>query len=632
MSVIGSSILAGASGSAGGDKVYVDDVFSTFLYEGNNVTGRNIVNGIDLAGEGGLAWVKKRSATEDHVLLDTERGENNFLISNSSAAANTSGGPITAFRSDGFTVDNNVYVNANSTDYVSWTFRKAPGFFDVVTYTGTGSARTVAHNLGSVPGMILIKCTSHTSDWSVYHRSMGATKNMHLNTSAAADTQTGVFNDTEPTATNFTVNYDGDVNGSGKAYVAYIFAHDDAKFGTDEDESIIKCGTYTGNGGSSNTIDVGFEPGFLLIKASSYAEEWVIFDEMRGTTQRLRANSSGSENDPSGLLGNFTSTGFFLNGSSNQTNRSGTTYIYMAIRRPNKPPEAGTEVFAIDTKAASFPNYTSGFPVDFVITRDGINSGNDNQVISRIASTKFLKANATAAESNGFVAAALDYQNGFAANTGSANSSNYAWMFKRAPGFMDVVAYSGTGSPHTINHNLTVPPELMFVKSRSYADAWHVYSSALGNTKYISLNTSTQASTLAVWNNTTPTSSVFSVGSRGETNTNNETYIAYLFATLPGISKVGSYSGTGSALNIDCGFTAGARFVLIKRTDGTGNWYLFDTTRGIVSGNDFALALNLSSAQISGDYIDPLAAGFTINGSYAQWNESGGTYMFLAIA
>jgi hypothetical protein len=105
-----------------------------------------------------------------------------------------------------------------------------------------------------------------------------------------------------------------------------------------------------------------------------------------------------------------------------------------------------------------------------------------------------------------------------------------------------------------------------------------------------------------------------------------------LFATLPGISKVGSYSGTGSALNIDCGFTNGARFVLIKRTDSTGNWYAFDTARGIVSGNDFAYAFNTAASQISGDYIDPLAAGFTINGSYAQWNQSGGSYIFLAIA
>jgi hypothetical protein len=112
------------------------------------------------------------------------------------------------------------------------------------------------------------------------------------------------------------------------------------------------------------------------------------------------------------------------------------------------------------------------------------------------------------------------------------------------------------------------------------------------------------------------------------------TYIAYLFATLAGVSKVGSYTGTGADLNVDCGFSAGARFILIKRTDSTGDWYVWDSARGIVAGNDPYLLLNSLAAEVtSTDYIDPLSSGFTVTSSApAALNASGGTYIFLAIA
>jgi hypothetical protein len=130
---------------------------------------------------------------------------------------------------------------------------------------------------------------------------------------------------------------------------------------------------------------------------------------------------------------------------------------------------------------------------------------------------------------------------------------------------------------------------------------------------------------------------VFSVGSLGGVNASSTTYIAYLFGDLPGISKAGTYTGTGNAINVNCGFTNGARFVLIKRTDGSGNvgdWYVWDTLRGIVSGNDPYLLLNSNATQTTNtDYVDPLSTGFTVTSSApAALNASGGTYLFLAIA
>ena len=124
------------------------------------------------------------------------------------------------------------------------------------------------------------------------------------------------------------------------------------------------------------------------------------------------------------------------------------------------------------------------------------------------------------------------------------------------------------------------------------------------------------------------------VTSGDSVNTSGSTYVAYLFATCPGVSKVGSYTGTGTTQTINCGFTGGARFVLIKRTDSTGDWYTYDTARGIVSGNDPYLLLNSTSAEVTiTDFIDPVSTGFALDSTaLATINVSGGSYIFLAIA
>jgi hypothetical protein len=125
---------------------------------------------------------------------------------------------------------------------------------------------------------------------------------------------------------------------------------------------------------------------------------------------------------------------------------------------------------------------------------------------------------------------------------------------------------------------------------------------------------------------------VFTVGTHGRVNTNTETYIAYLFASLDGVSKVGSYTGNGSTQNIDCGFSSGARFVLIKGSTVAINWYVFDTERGIVAGNDAELYLDITNAEATfRDTIDPYSSGFSLTGN-GVINVSGETYIFYAIA
>jgi hypothetical protein len=131
-----------------------------------------------------------------------------------------------------------------------------------------------------------------------------------------------------------------------------------------------------------------------------------------------------------------------------------------------------------------------------------------------------------------------------------------------------------------------------------------------------------------------PTNTTYQVGDAYYVNSTGNFYISYLFATLAGVSKVGNYTGNGSSQNIACGFSAGARFVLIKRTDSTGDWYMWDTERGIVTGNDPHLSLNTTSAEVTtDDSIDPQSAGFTVNQVAAtNINVSSATYIFLAIA
>ena len=632
---------------ASGEVTYVDDVFSSFMYRGNQ-TARSINNGIDLDGEGGLVWVKSTSS-RNHILADTENGTGKVLFSNLNNAVDTDATTITSFNSNGFSMGaSTLKMNTNSETFCSWTFRKCPGFFDVVTWTGDGtSGRQISHSLGSVPGAIFIKQTNSARDWCVYHRGIHSTNpshyKLHLNKTDERADEYNIFNDTEPTSTVFTVGSDGEVNGNGDTYVAYLFAHNDGSFGEDSDEAVIKCGSWTGSGALKN-IDVGFEPQWLMVKSAyADADHWYIYNSMRGffgvgaleDSKHLRADANFAQSSNNVHV---TSDGFQLD--SGDTNKSGKRYIYIAIRRPHKPPETGTDVFAVDNKSAisgETPSYSSNFPVDFCIRRNNITSTDSTEFITRLGNTLSYTNNAgTDVDGGSTFLNYFSFNNGWADSSGS-DSNDYLWMFKRAPGFMDVVAYTGTGSLTGVNHKLGVTPELKIIKNRDSASGdWIVGGTGLsGENGYILINSDNAKVTSSnYWDGGDDSATQFSVrqGNISSDSSGND-YIAILFATLDGISKVGTYTGTGSDLNIDCGFTNGARFVLIKRTSGTTDWWLLDTVRGINSGNDPAFKLNDTAAQTSSyDLVDSYSAGFTAVANTAAINSSGETYLFLAIA
>jgi hypothetical protein len=628
--------LTAAAGNAG-ESLYVEDVFSTYLFTGTGTTN-NIVNGIDLDGEGGLVWLKNREGADSHGLFDTERGVRDLLRSNTTdvSVLLSAGVGLTAFNSDGFTLGNGVIgINTSGIDNASWTFRKAEKFFDVVTYTGNStSGRAISHNLGATPGFIVVKRTNLASDWIVLHRNDGVTsKSGWLNLTDSFNNRDAAYFSSDPDATSFYLGSSFEVNRTGDTYVAYLFASDAGGFGDDGDESIIKCGSFTNSGSSTATVNLGFEPQFLMVKSTVTAQNWFIFDNMRGMpwssgANYLNPNTSAAETG-AGPTFSLTATGFNLQGFI-----ASEPYIYIAIRRPMKTPESGTEVFK-PTAAASFDPYSVGFPTDLFLA--AIRSGNAINFLAsdRLrGSTKYLTTSSTGSEqTDGGGIAEFDLQNNF--DQGLSSSSQIRYNFKRATGFFDVVAYTGTGVARTVNHNLAAVPDLMIFKQRDIGGYWMVYPVQLGN-KYLVLQlTNAVANGFAgLWNNASPTASTFPLGTGGDCNQNGGTYVAYLFATVAGVSKVGSYTGTGADLNVDCGFSAGARFILIKRTDSTGDWYVWDSERGIVAGNDPYLLLNSTAAEVtSTDYIDPLSSGFTVTSSApAALNASGGTYIFLSIA
>lgn len=320
----GATLLLGAEDSTG-----VSSTFSTTLYDGTGAT-QAIDNGLDLSGDGGLVWVKCRSDAASHRLIDTDGGANNILTSNDTSGYFNNSTIFSSFNSNGFSVATDVATNGSGRTYASWSFKKQTKFFDIVTYTGNGSSQTIAHSLGVTPGCIIVKNISNAANWAVWHRSNLATQHLQLNTTSAALTSATVWNSTNPTDSVFSVGNYYNTNNSGDTYVAYLFAHD-----TDA-SSIIKCGSFTTDSGSQATIDLGFEPSWVMYKITNSTGQWYIEDTMRGLSaptqvgDTLIANLSNAEGVGNGAI-HINASGFETKAAPNNLGASN-TFVYMAIR------------------------------------------------------------------------------------------------------------------------------------------------------------------------------------------------------------------------------------------------------------------------------------------------------------
>ena len=613
--------------------------------------------------KGGITWIKNRSGstTHNHVFaIDTPSisaaFRNTYMSTNNGYAYAASTTTVPFFTGNGFQIGSDIQVNTSGTNYSSWSFKQQPKFLDIVQFNtsivydpdtgeviGGGNA-TVSHNLQSVPGFIMVRRLGGGA-WYCYHRSLGTSYNIQLNSTAAQQPEQ-IY--TSVTSTQFSVSN----LTYGDTYLGFVFAHDAGGFGLTGTDNVISCGSYTASG-TSTTITLGYEPQWVLIKKYSAAgDNWRLLDTMRGMTvpgstkYTLAPNTSMAEESWSDAA-SPSATGFTVNGAG--LNDGGDSYIYIAIRRgPMKVPTSGTSVFApITSSAAAGTALTTGFPIDMQTSafRSVTNSDNTT-VIDRLrgVSTNATQSGQKIITSSTSAEAATTNKSwkwgntGFTVPTDYGASSTIYYNFQRAPSFFDQVCYTGTGVARTINHNLGVAPELMIVKPRSIAaENWIVYNSSLNTPEQNRLvlnGTFGQLTTpnATWWNSTNPTASVFSVGTPVGVNGSGYTYVAYLFASCPGVSKVGSYTGTGASGNaITTGFAP--RFLLIKCTSTTGNWIVFDTARGMGAGSEPYLLLNATGAETAGtDWLDVSSSGFSLNTTGNATNGSGQTYIYLAIA
>ena len=293
-------------------------------------------------------WLKSRGYAEDHQLNDSVRGATKGLQSNLNSAETTQSNGLTSFDSDGFTVGNLSDYNWNGDSIVSWNWLaggtassnydgsitstvsvNTTAGFSIVKYTGTGANATIGHGLGVAPKMIIVKAYEGGQQWAVQHSALGATKGLRLNSSNAAYTSSTRWNNTEPTASVFTVGTEAEVNTNTEDHIAYCFA---------EKQGYSKFGSYTGNGNASGPfVYTGFKPAWVMTKRTDSTSGWIIRDNKRDTFNpsqtSLYANAPTADDTSGGASYylDFLSNGFKFRGSGTAFNASSGSYIYMAF-------------------------------------------------------------------------------------------------------------------------------------------------------------------------------------------------------------------------------------------------------------------------------------------------------------
>ena len=649
------SMMRGAAGAGGA--TYINDIFNIDVYKGKQNVGVAITNGMDYTEDSMVIIKNREEGSKSWWVFDNKtgirpNGGNGNLFINHTLGANL-----------GYGADNNITRNAtgfvtpttNDNElgedgdyYVSYSLKKTENFFDIVNYTGTGSVQHVPHNLGAQPGMMWVKeYGANGQSWFIYHKNATAQRYLKFDNGGWVLGGGPAWNGQAPSATHFTVNTDNATNGSGKTYVAYLFAdhsNNSGTFGEEGDQNIIACGQYYGNANSTGpTIDLGWEPEWVVIKRKQYNEDWFTADQMQqmpGTWDKptnwmkLNTTDTNQVNDRKVFI---TPTGFKISSSDAMINQSGEYYIYFAIRRPelsvSRPIESPTEVFDMDN-TADLTGQTPCFPVrgvrktDFATAR-GYAGNEDWYASDRKMGRRryFLNTSGTPAASS----YRFDFLHAW--NSGWSTSGYQTWAWARNPGSFDVQGHLGTGGNASHGHRLGVVPEMMWVKRTNGVRDWSVYHFGMNNANnpqghYMQLNEQQwAASSTTYWNSTVPTATHYSVGSSNQTNGGNDDYHTYLFASKAGVSKCGWYTGTGAAQTLTFGFQP--RFVLIKCSNANNTkWAMWDSLRGW----DKCIDLSQSSAQTNFQAFTVTSTGITLMVGNGHTNDSGRYYIYYAHA
>lgn len=302
-----------------------DNYMNTLTYTGNAAS--RTLTGLNFSPD--LVWMKNRSGTAtDHAIYDSVRGAQQDLGSNLTTDETTQTQGLTAFNSNGFDIGTLAKINTNAVTYVAWAWdESAISGLDIVSYTGDGANRTIAHNLGVAPRMIIVKArtTAGTDQgWPVYHASLANTQYLLLNSTAAAATGANYWNSTTPTSSVFSLGTNAAVNLINDTYIAYCFAEVDGF-------SMIR--SYTGNANADGAfIWCGFRPAFIMIKSSTAVDSWLIYDNKRNifnvAATNLVPNTNAIDATISGI--DFLSNGFKLR-TITTTPNAAQTYIFAAF-------------------------------------------------------------------------------------------------------------------------------------------------------------------------------------------------------------------------------------------------------------------------------------------------------------
>ena len=657
--------------------------FKVVTYTGNSASDNSgttqTITGVGFKPD--WVWIKRRDGTENHYLHDSSRGSTKTIYTNLNNAEYDETNSVTSFNSDGFVVGGYNGTNNNGETYVAWCWKagggttssnsdgsttstvqanKAAGF-SIVTYTGTGSNASVGHGLGAPAKFIMIKKRSGASDWAAF-TAIDNTKYLEPNGTPPFRTA-NVWQNTDPTSSVFTLTTGGDTNGGSATFVAYCFA---------DVEGYQKFGSYDGNGSTNGPIvNVGFEPAFVMVKNLDSTEQWLILDNKRNTVNPrnnlLQMNLNAAESTEAGASMNFYSNGFQSvgtggGGGSGQINSNGDKYLYWAIaataaETPTLESSFNIETYTGTGAARSVTGF--GFSPNFVWLKQRSDADNhtvfdtirgvQNQLYPNLTNaTGASSASLTSFDSNGFslgTSTALNdsgedyvawtWKAGDFEPTINTNGSLTSFVSANANAGMSIVKWTGTGANANIGHGLSSTPNFIIMKSATSTGEWLTWhTNYSGGDKYIYLNSNNAVLTQSQFFNALPTSTVFKIGSHGDINANGETIIAYCFHDVTGYQKFGSYSGSGSDGNsITTGFKPD--FVMVKRTNDSGGWLIFDTKRSDGNPVDDRLEANNSQAEQTNSnnkYITVSATGFAANNSDTELNASGSTYIYWAVA
>ena len=637
------------------DQDYQDYAFKMFPYTGTG-SAREIElgYGMNLAGEGGLVWIKRRDGTGSQYMCDTESGVNKYH-SPHTQTFQTSGGPVSEFTKTGFKLGGST-GNVSGEEYIAWVFRNKTGFFKVLKYTGTGSSQDVAHGLGGQIGMVWVHNMSAAKDMVCKHRGLPFSSGyINVNGAVAASNDSGNRFGTRFDDGYFNPTTDPDTNDSGDDYIAYCWAHDVDAFGASGNkESIIVCQNYNGNGstdGPQETYD--WQAQYLMFKSSESNGNWEIIDTTRGVSSIgsdkmliLRANGNGGEfeDNSTALINN----GFKVHNPGGSNNSNGNRYIYMAIRKPDGRTNstqhltgdfaaANTACVHIGQSSASStaPCFTTAMERPDLSIIKNYHGGTDHWWVGSRAMhyDKYIQLNANLPADH-----SLTEWDVWKGCHNSWNATNCGYIFNDCRSF-DSIIYRGTGSTHYVRHGMGVAPSMVWCKNLESSDsigAWHKHGMQGANkTGYYKLDQAIglASSTSQYWG---PPSEMedhrwFRIDTSDlQVNQNGKYHIAMVFADVAGYTKSGGYSGTTSSEQT-CGFSP--RLIMVKGTHSDTNWMWFDTVRGIASGNDSAKALNSTDDETTNaDWVDVSSTGWTPQGSSTHVNGSSKDYFWFAWA